>query len=160
MSTFHIERELLVPRPLHEVFPFFSDPRNLESITPPWLSFRVREAPGEPLQEGSRISYRLKLHGIPFGWTSLISKWEPPYTFVDEQLRGPFRLWRHTHSFESVGDETLVRDKVDYAMVGGRLINSLFVRRDLKRVFDYRAERLTVLMDMEPSLALAGGPLK
>jgi len=156
MEVFLIERQLLIPRPRHEVFTFFSDPRNLEAITPPWLRFRVREASEEPLREGSRIRYRLKVHGIPFSWTSLISKWDPPHVFVDEQLKGPYRLWRHTHSFESLGDATLVGDHVEYAMLGGRLINSFFVRRDLERVFDYRAERLKALMGSKSTLALVG----
>lgn len=142
MKTFHLDRELAIARPLKEVFAFFSNPKNLEAITPPWLRFQIRDASDDPLREGSQIRYRLKVHGFPMGWTSLISTWNPPYSFVDEQVRGPYRVWHHTHTFEAVEGGTLIRDHVEYAMYGGRLINELFVRRDLDRVFDYRTERL------------------
>jgi hypothetical protein len=142
MKTFHLDRELTIARPIHEVFAFFGNPQNLEAITPPWLRFRVREASDHPLREGSQIRYFLKVHGCPMGWTSLISTWNPPHCFVDEQVSGPYRIWHHTHTFEQVDGGTRIRDRVEYAMFGGRLINELFVSRDLDRVFDYRTARL------------------
>lgn len=147
MRTFTIERELVVPQALDTVFAFFSNPSNLESITPPWLRFRMLDDLDGPIREGSLINYRLKVHGIPLGWTSLISSWRPPFSFVDEQVKGPYRVWRHTHSFESTPGGTRVHDHVEYAMLGGRLINDLFVRRDLERVFDYRTEHLPMQLD-------------
>jgi ligand-binding SRPBCC domain-containing protein len=153
MKTFLLERELFIARPINEVFAFFGEPKNLESITPPWLRFRIRDASDDPLREGSHIRYRLKVHGFPMSWTSLISTWNPPYSFVDEQVSGPYRVWHHTHSFEEVEGGTLIRDRVEYAMFGGRLINQLFVRRDLNRVFDYRTERLAEIFGSpEPSI--------
>ncbi len=137
-----MEREALVERPLVEVFAFFSDPTNLEALTPPWLKFRVLNPPQLPLQEGVTIDYALRLRGLPLRWRSLISRWDPPHAFVDEQLRGPYRLWVHTHTFEARGDSTLVRDSVRYAVLGGALVDRLLVRRDLERIFDYRSKSL------------------
>ena len=75
-------------------------------------------------------------------WRSLISLWEPPFRFVDEQVRGPYRYWRHEHRFEAVEGGTLVSDTVDYRVPGGRVVNRLFVQPDVERIFRYRQEKL------------------
>lgn len=137
-----LEREALVERPLEEVFAFFSDPSNLEALTPPWLRFRVLNPPELPLREGVTIDYALRVRGLPLRWRSLITRWDPPHAFADEQLRGPYRLWVHTHTFEARGDATLVRDSVRYAVLGGWLVDRLLVRRDIERIFDYRSKSL------------------
>lgn len=146
MKTFTIERELRVPRPLAEVFPFFSDPGNLEELTPPFLGFRIVSRP-DAIRTGSLIHYKLRLRGIPLHWTSEISEWNPPCSFVDVQRRGPYRMWEHRHTFEEVDDgaATLVGDRVEYAVPGGALVNRLFVRPDLEKVFDYRCERMEAI---------------
>ena len=146
MKRFRLEQELRLPRPIEEVFSFFGDPANLEAITPPWLRFKVLDCSEGPLRRGSKIDYRLRIRGIPIGWTSLISRWEPPFAFVDEQLRGPYRSWVHEHTFEEQDGETLVRDRVDYSILGGRIVNALFVRRDLERVFAHREQSLRALL--------------
>jgi len=145
--SFRLERQQLVRRGIEEVFAFFSDPTNLEAITPPWLNFRVLETPAGPLRELSEISYRLRVRGIPFSWRSLISRWEPPFVFVDEQLEGPYQSWIHRHTFEVQNGSTLVRDRVDYSVPGGAIVNSLFVRHDLKKIFDYREESLRTALE-------------
>jgi ligand-binding SRPBCC domain-containing protein len=140
-----IEREVVLPRPLADVFPFFADARNLERLTPPWLRFEVM-TPGEiAMREGTRIDYRLRVHGIPIRWTSEITRWDPPHVFVDEQLRGPYRLWRHTHRFEETKGGTRAIDHVAYAVPGGALVHALVVKRDVEKIFDYRTERLAEL---------------
>jgi uncharacterized protein (TIGR01777 family) len=145
VQSFRIERETFVSRPLDEVFGFFSDPYNLEALTPPWLSFRVLSADG-PLRDGALIRYGLRLRGVPFGWTSRLSSWEPPRRFVDEQVRGPYLRWVHEHTFEPADGGTIVRDVVDYDVPGGKLVQRLLVRRDVERIFDYRAARLPALL--------------
>jgi ligand-binding SRPBCC domain-containing protein len=140
-----LDREQTLPRPPDEVFDFFSQARNLELITPPWLGFEVLEAEPEPMRQGTLISYRLKLHGVPLRWQSRIEEWKPGRAFVDMQVRGPYRVWRHRHEFEELpdGGGTVVRDRVDYALpLGplGRLAHAAFVRRDLGRIFDFRRE--------------------
>ncbi len=154
MKTFHLERSTLVPYPLEHVFDFFSRAENLELLTPPWLSFRILTPRPIRMCEGALIDYRLRVHGIPLSWRSEITVWEPPYRFVDEQRRGPYRLWRHEHRFVDAQGGTRVDDRVDYAVYGGSLVNRLFVAPDLERIFDYRQLRLKGLLEQAPR---AGG---
>jgi ligand-binding SRPBCC domain-containing protein len=138
-----LERQQVLAADREQVFAFFSDAFNLEAITPPWLGFRVL-TPG-PIEMGpSRlIEYRLRLHGLRVDWLTEVEIWEPGRRFVDTQVRGPYRLWRHTHLFEDHPDGTLVSDSVSYEIpLGplGELAHVLFVRRDLKRIFDFRGD--------------------
>ena len=89
-----VESSQIVPRPLAEVFAFFARAENLEILTPEWLHFKIHSVTPEPVQKGTLITYSLRVHGIPMGWTSEITDWEPPHRFVDVQLRGPYKLWR------------------------------------------------------------------
>ncbi len=132
-------------RPLGEIFPFFADARNLEVLTPPWLRFEVSSSSPIEMTEGTTIDYRLRLRGVPIRWQSEITKWDPPTVFVDEQRKGPYRLWVHEHRFEERNGLTLAEDCVRYAVPGGRLIDRLFVRADLRRIFQYRRDRLSQL---------------
>lgn len=140
-GTFRLEREQLLARGLEEVFAFFSDPFNLEELTPPWLRFRVVGTSTPVVEEGTTIDYRLRVHGIPIRWRSLIREWDPPHAFVDEQVRGPYRTWVHRHRFRATGEGVVVGDRVDYDVPCAVLVGS-FVRRDLERIFAYRQERL------------------
>jgi ligand-binding SRPBCC domain-containing protein len=141
VTVHRLEREQVVRRPLGEVFEFFARADNLERITPPWLSFRVLTPGPIEMGSGARIDYRLRLHGLPVRWTSRIELWEEERRFVDEQVHGPYRLWRHLHEFEPIDRSTCVRDRVEYALpfgwFGARLGHPV-VRRDLTRIFDYR----------------------
>jgi ligand-binding SRPBCC domain-containing protein len=145
MTTFRLERHVRLPRPLDEVFPFFADAANLERITPDFLRFRIVSPQPVEMKVGATIDYELRVHGIPLTWTSEISVWEPPFRFVDRQIRGPYRLWHHEHLFRADGDHTVCTDLVDYAVPGGRLVNALFVRRDVERIFDHRTRVLEEL---------------
>ncbi len=140
MRLHHLEREQLLPRPLPEVFAFFARAENLERITPPWLRFQLLTPGPIEMRPGTEISYRLRLHGIPLSWTSVIDAWEENERFVDQQLRGPYRFWRHRHEFAAVDGGTRVEDRVEYALPLGRLgeLGLPFVARDLRRIFDYR----------------------
>ena len=139
--------ELVLDRPVADVFAFFADPHNLEAITPPWLRFRIVRASTARIELGTEIEYRLRLRGVPVRWRSRITAWEPPLRFVDEQVAGPFRFWRHTHAFERSGHGTLARDDVEYAVPGGRLVDALLVAPDLARIFDHRARTLRALLE-------------
>ncbi len=147
MQTFSLEREQWLPRNLNEVFAFFSRPENLQRITPPWLDFRMVEAPKE-LAPGALIRYRLNWHRLPIWWKTEISEWNPPHRFVDRALSGPYALWNHEHLFESYDGGTTMRDRVTYALPFGWLgsvAQSLWVRRDVEKIFDYRAEKMRQL---------------
>lgn len=143
LKTFTLTNELWLPQSPEEVFPFFADAGNLERLTPPSLRFRILTPPPIEMAVGTLIDYRIRLRGIPMRWQSEITEWEPPYRFVDEQRRGPYRLWVHEHVFmpqEGATQEggTLARDTVEYAVLGGAIVQRLFVASELERIFEYR----------------------
>ena len=140
-----LERQTIVPAPREEVFAFFSDPRNLASITPPSLRFRIVGCPDRRLQAGDRIRYTIRVAGITLPWISRISEWNEGVSFTDEQEAGPYRRWSHRHILEDSGDGTLMTDKVEYDVpfgTAGRLAAGWFVRWNLRKIFDYRAEAI------------------
>ena len=145
MKTFKHSSAQWLPTPLNEVFPFFADARNLEELTPDWLSFTVLTPEPIPMAVGTTIDYRLAWRGIPLRWRSEIAAWQPPHRFIDRQLRGPYRLWHHEHRFEERDGGTNVIDEVEYAVWGGALAVNLGVRRDIERIFDHRRRRLIEL---------------
>lgn len=145
MIDLELERTQLVQRGLDETFAFFADPRNLEAITPPWLHFRILEAP-DRLERGSFLRYRLRLYGIPVRWLTEIESWQPPRGFSDRQLRGPYLLWLHSHRFAPVAAGTEIYDNVRYRVPGGPLAPTRLVRRLVDEIFDYRAARLRELL--------------
>jgi ligand-binding SRPBCC domain-containing protein len=150
MHTYVLQREQLLPRPVEEVFGFFSEAGNLEEITPPWMGFQIVTPRPIELRAGAIIEYRLRWRGVPLRWTSEIAEWDPPRRFVDVQLRGPYAFWRHTHEFAPQGNGTRLRDEVHYALpLGpiGRLAHWLLVRRNLEAIFAYRAERVAALLE-------------
>jgi ligand-binding SRPBCC domain-containing protein len=142
MRIFEFRATTRVPRPREEVFAFFADAGNLQELTPPWLRFEILTPPPIEMRPGALIDYRLHLGVIPIRWRTRITVWEPPHRFVDEQLRGPYRLWLHEHTFEEDGDGTLCGDFVRYAVPFGALANRLVVARDVRKIFAYREKRL------------------
>jgi ligand-binding SRPBCC domain-containing protein len=135
------EIEQFIPKKPEEVFPFFSDAKNLEKITPPWLHFRILDQSTPQIQEGTVFNYQLRIRGFPVKWRSRIENWQLNKQFVDTQLRGPYKLWHHTHLFEEIPGGTKMIDRVIYELPLG-LIGDLFgrqlVRKDVKTIFDYR----------------------
>ena len=150
MKEFTFKAELWLPRRRDEVFPFFSEARNLELLTPPWLKFEVLTPAPIVMRPGTLIDYRIKIHGIPIRWRTEITEWDPPLRFVDVQLSGPYTLWHHIHTFIEHDGGTLCRDEVRYRPRGGALMNWLFVRGDVERIFRYRQERLLEVFNPEP----------
>ena len=149
MALHSIEREQIVPQPADEAFAFFADAYNLEAITPPWLRFRILTPRPIAMREGALIDYRLSLHRVPCRWHTRIDAWEPGVRFVDRQISGPFSVWDHTHTFETVNGGTLLRDHVVYRMpLGplGEIARRVLIGRDLERIFDYRREAIERLL--------------
>ncbi|HET6347797.1 MAG TPA: SRPBCC family protein [Candidatus Krumholzibacteria bacterium] len=142
MHTYELHRSQIIHRPRDVVFAFFADAGNLETMTPPWLQFRILTPAPIVMHAGLRIDYALRIHGIPVRWASKITAWEPPFRFVDEQIRGPYRVWIHEHRFEDVAGGTRVSDHVHYAVPGGALVHRFLVAPDLERVFRFRHDRL------------------
>jgi len=140
-----LKREQWVPVTMDKVFAFFSDARNLEVLTPPWLHFRILTPAPIRIGEGATIRYRLRWRGVPIRWRTAITRWEPPAAFEDMQMSGPYRLWHHSHQFEALRGGTLMTDTVRYALPFGCLgqpAYRLVVRRDVEAIFDYRRHRI------------------
>lgn len=142
MKIRELKTELWLPLPPEKVFPFFADALNLETITPPWRNFNVLTPRPIEMRVGTLIDYKLRMHGLPIRWRTRISEWEPPHRFADEQLRGPYRQWIHEHTFEARDGGTLCRDMVKYAVPFDFLMHELFVRRNVEKIFAFRAETL------------------
>jgi ligand-binding SRPBCC domain-containing protein len=145
MTSIHIlKREQRVALPIDQASAFYGDAHNLERITPPLLRFEVITPRPIEMRVGTLIEYRLRLHRVPVRWQTRIEAWEPPHRFVDAQIKGPYSLWEHTHTFEPDGPEaTIIEDRVRYAIPFGPLGNladRLLVRRDLRQIFDYRRD--------------------
>lgn len=137
-----------IPRPPEEVFPFFAEADNLERITPPELRFRIVTPRPVHMERGALIDYRLRLYGLPFGWRTEITEWDPPCSFTDSQLRGPYHTWIHRHVFTAEGDATVMVDEVRYRLpwwpFGG--IAMPVVARQLERIFTHRAAAIGELL--------------
>jgi ligand-binding SRPBCC domain-containing protein len=149
MTVYSFRRELWVARPVAEVFEFFSKAENLERLTPPWLKLQILTPTPVKMERGATIEYALRVRGIPIRWLTQIEQWNPPFEFVDIQLKGPYKLWRHTHRFSEIAGGTKIEDTVEYALpfgILGRIVNRLLVARDINKIFDYRAEQVRALL--------------
>jgi ligand-binding SRPBCC domain-containing protein len=160
MKEFIFEAETYLARARSEVFPFFAEARNLQTLTPPWLKFEVLTPSPIILRPGALIDYRITVHGIPIRWRTEITEWDPPHRFVDVQLSGPYTLWHHTHTFEERDGGTVCADRVRYRPRGGALIHWLFVRRDVQRIFQYRQQRLNELFGSVVNKSVASGAIE
>ena len=158
-KTYYLEREQWFDRPRPEVFAFFADAMNLEAITPASLHFHVVSAAPIEMRVGTLIDYQLRLFGVPFSWQTRIETFEPPERFVDLQIRGPYRLWRHTHRFIEDQGGTRMFDRVEYQLPLGPLglaAHRVFVRRTLAKIFDYRRDQIAALVDGRSSRCARG----
>jgi ligand-binding SRPBCC domain-containing protein len=136
-----LHSEVVVPVPIDTAFAFFADAWNLERITPPWLHFRIRTPRPLEMREGAILDYRIVVRGLPLPWRTRIDVWEPTVRFVDRQVLGPYRWWRHEHRFEAVDGGTRIVDHVEYLPRLARLTRR-WVRRDVEAIFAYRREAM------------------
>lgn len=131
----------VIPLARERLFPFFSDARNLAVITPPAMQFHIFTPQPIVMREGTVIDYTVRVAGVPLRWRTLISHWDPPTEFADEQLRGPYAIWQHRHRFTALGSDTTRMDdevlfRLPFAPLGD--IAAPFVKRELRRIFRYR----------------------
>ncbi len=149
MAEHVLTRTLELDLPRDEVFAFFADAVNLERITPPELNFHIITPQPIEIKRGSLIDYQLRLHGIPMKWRTEISVWDPPFEFVDQQLRGPYSQWIHRHTFTQLEpNRTLIEDEVRYRLPLEPLgdIVHFIVRRQLEYIFDHRQRVVAKLL--------------
>ena len=142
--------EQRVSCPVAKTFSFFSTARNLERLTPPFLKFRIHYISSEPLVAGAIIDYSLRLHHLPIRWQSQFEQWEPPHQFVDNQIRGPFKLWRHTHTFRADGSDTIITDTVQFNLYCRALKHTpilTWIHNDLRTIFDFRQREITKVFE-------------
>lgn len=141
-----LERTTLVKAPREDVFGFFNDPNNLARITPSWMHLTIDKIDDLPMRSDSRIDYHMSWLGfIRMNWVTLIKDFEPPRYFADEQVKGPYKFWRHVHTFEDVEGGTLMRDRVQYELpfgILGSVTHGLVVARQLRSIFDYRNRQI------------------
>jgi uncharacterized protein len=141
--------EQWVPQPIGPTFSFFTDPQNLEALTPPFLQFKILKITSSPIHEGTILDYSLKIRGVPIRWQSKITECISGVRFSDMQTRGPYLFWHHTHEFFEKDGGTIIRDKVLYKLPGwtpGDIIAHWLVRKDLEKIFLYRREIITELL--------------
>ncbi len=148
--TIHkLERTQLVPISIREAFDFFTNPRNLERLTPDLVHFQFLKAPPEKVLPGTILEYRLRLYGLPVKWRTRIESIDAPTGFVDVQDKGPYAMWRHTHSFREVdAKHTEIRDQVEFAMplgLLGEIVYRILVAGSLQQIFDFREAALRQL---------------
>lgn len=153
MAEHILTRNLEIELPRQVVFDFFADAGNLERITPPELNFHIVTSQPIKIEQGTLIDYNLRLHGIPMSWRTEITVWEPPYEFVDTQLRGPYSQWIHRHTFTELGpDKTLIEDEVRYRLPLEPLgdLAHFIVRSQLERIFNFRQTAVAELLAKQP----------
>jgi ligand-binding SRPBCC domain-containing protein len=142
MKVYSLVKQQLVRKPLEEVFPFFERPENLEILTPPNLGFFILTPSPIQMKSGALIDYTIRLMGVNMRWSTLITDYDPPYRFVDEQLKGPYSYWHHAHTFRETDDGTWIMDEIRYVLpfgILGRVLHDMIIRRMLEKIFTYRA---------------------
>ena len=145
--------EQWVPQSIDRVFEFFSTPKNLETLTPGFLHFKIVKISHPKIQEGTILDYQLKLHGIPVRWQSQITGWVPGKRFSDQQTRGPYAFWHHTHEFYEARGGTVIRDNVVYKLPGwvpGDVLAHAYIKKDLEKIFMFRREQIKKLFVQNP----------
>lgn len=142
-KVYSFKRVQVFPAPVEKLWTFFSDPANLEEITPPDMHITtISTFHGHKMYPGQLIEYKVRpFLRIPFYWMTEITHVNENKFFVDEQRFGPYSFWHHQHHFREINGGTEMTDIVHYKIPSGflgSLANTLFVKKKLKYIFDYR----------------------
>lgn len=150
MSRHVLTCEQFLPYPIDRVFNFFKKPENLDQVTPSNLGFKILTPSPIPMAKGTVIDYTIRLYGIPMKWQTIITDYDPPHSFTDTQVKGPYKTWIHTHRFTPKDGGTLMTDEVQYEVPFGFLgdiVKALFVEREVEKIFDYRKKVISGLFE-------------
>lgn len=150
MPEFTLSQTMDTECPLEEVFKFFSRAENLELITPSELNFRILTPLPISMRRGTLIDYEIRLYGFPMKWQTEITGWDPPHSFTDKQLRGPYKQWIHTHRFTELGPGlTRIEDEVKYRLPFEPFGLAAFplVKRQLDYIFAFRKEKIAQIFN-------------
>ena len=150
MKLYTLESNQFINKPIEEVFQFFSKPENLSVITPAKLGFKILSPNPIKMEVGRLIDYNIYLMGIPIHWRTLITDYEPPNMFVDQQIKGPYAMWHHTHTFHKVKGGVEIKDRIVYSIPFGflgQLLNYLWIKRDLNNIFLHRKKVIDKLFE-------------
>jgi ligand-binding SRPBCC domain-containing protein len=150
MKIYYYKTEQFLSTDINTAWNFFSSAENLPKITPPELEFNILTASGDKdIYQGMLIEYTVRpLFGIPLHWQTEILKIKKPEMFMDKQLKGPYKIWEHTHLFIQKEKGVLMKDEVKYRLpfgIAGKMAHSLIVRKKIERIFNYRREILNKL---------------
>ena len=156
MKVYELNLTQRIDAPLERVFDFFSKPENLAEITPSKLGFNILTPSPILMKKGTLIDYTIRLVGFPVRWRTLITFYDPPKKFIDEQIKGPYSFWRHTHTFKAINGGVEMKDIVRYVIpfgVLGRLLHFLWIKNDLKKIFNYRKQVIDKVLvnDYDPN---------
>lgn len=139
-----LHKEQLVKASLTEVWDFFSNPKNLECLTPKDIGFEITQQDSETMHAGQIIAYKIQLLPLcKVTWVTEITQVEENVCFIDNQVAGPYKIWHHRHTFKEVEQGVLMTDTVHYMLpfgILGSLVHALFVKRKLESIFDYRIQ--------------------
>jgi len=158
MKIYELNKTQFINQPIDVVFNFFSKPENLALITPSKLAFKILTPTPITINKGTLIDYTIRLMGFPVHWRTLITKYNPPYEFVDEQIKGPYLFWHHTHTFKAVNGGSEIKDKVRYSIPMGYLgqfIHKIWIKKDLEKIFEYRKAVIDKLFNQSDSRILS-----
>ena len=158
MKIYELNKTQFINQPIDVVFNFFTKPKNLALITPSKLAFKILTPTPITINKGTLIDYTIRLMRFPVHWRTLITKYNPPYEFVDEQIKGPYLFWHHTHTFKAVNGGSEIKDKVRYSIPMGYLgqfIHKIWIKKDLEKIFEYRKAVIDKLFNQSDSRILS-----
>ena len=140
---YELTDHFVVKGTVEQAWSFFGRAENLPTITPPWLNFTIHDTGGAPIGRDSVLDYTIRWAGVPIRWRTRIIDWSPPRQFIDLQIRGPYTLWHHQHTFDPTPDGVECADRVIYKLPAagvGRVVHALTVKRQLLDIFRYRRD--------------------
>ncbi|CUV08237.1 Cell division inhibitor [hydrothermal vent metagenome] len=158
MKIYELNKTQYIKRSIEEVFSFFEKAENLALITPEKLAFKILTPTPIVMVKGTLIDYTIRLMGIPIHWRTLITKYNPPHEFVDEQIKGPYKFWHHTHTFKVINGGVEINDSVRYGIpmgVLGQLVHQVWILKNLENIFEYRKAVIDKLFNQSDSRILS-----